>query len=60
MLQGDYVLPTDAQFGRTFDIAPDGKRFLVIKGGGDDAPAPQSLVVIQNWDQELKRLVPVK
>jgi hypothetical protein len=38
----------------------------MIKPGGDAAPAPQSplgatpgeIVVVQNWDQELKRLVP--
>jgi serine/threonine-protein kinase len=44
---------------RTFDIAPDGRRFLMIKqDGGDDAPSARSLVVVQNWFQELERLVP--
>ena len=46
----------EAGSGRTFDIAPDGRRFLVIKPGGDNTP--QSLVVVQNWFQELKRRVP--
>ena len=59
-LEGDYLLPTGVQVGRTFDIAPDGKRFLMIKAGsGDDAPAPQSLVIVEHWFEELKRLVPV-
>jgi len=40
---------------RTYDIAPDGRRFLVIKQGGDNAP--QSLVIVQNWVEELKRRV---
>jgi hypothetical protein len=40
---------------RTFDISPDGRRFLMIKPGGDNAP--QSLVVVQNWLEELKRRV---
>jgi len=45
--------------GRTFDIAPDGRRFLMIKQtGGDEAVAPQNLVVVQNWTEELRRLVP--
>ena len=58
VLQGNYLLPTDVQVGRTFDIAPDGKRFLMVKAGsGEDAPA-QSLVVVENWFEELKRLVP--
>ena len=41
---------------RTFDISPDGRRFLMIKPGGDNGP--QSLVVVQNWLEELKRRVP--
>ena len=48
------------QTGRTYDIAPDGKRFLMIKAGGraDQTAVPTSLVVVQNWREELKRLVP--
>jgi serine/threonine-protein kinase len=45
--------------GRTYDISPDGQRFLVIKPTGDtnQSAAPQ-LVVVQNWLEELRRLVP--
>jgi serine/threonine-protein kinase len=49
-----------AQGGRPYDIAPDG-RFLIIRGGqaeAGDGTAPQ-IVVVQNWFEELKRLVPV-
>jgi serine/threonine-protein kinase len=45
---------------RPYDIAPDG-RFLIIRSGQADvgvAPAP-NLIVVQNWHEELKRLVPV-
>jgi serine/threonine protein kinase/Tol biopolymer transport system component len=49
------------QSGRTYDIAPDGKRFLMIKpGGADQTAVPTSLIVVQNWTQELERLVPTK
>ena len=49
------------QSGRTYDIAPDGKRFLMIKAGAPDQTAvPMSLIVVQNWTEELKRLVPTK
>jgi hypothetical protein len=44
---------------RPYDIAPDG-RFLLIRSGQAEAggsPAPQ-IVVVQNWTEELKRLVP--
>jgi eukaryotic-like serine/threonine-protein kinase len=43
--------------GRTYDLAPDGQRFLVIKPVA--APPPQ-LVVVQHFDEMLKRLVPTK
>jgi Tol biopolymer transport system component len=46
---------------RSYDIAPDG-RFLIIRSdqaevAGDTAP---QIVVVQNWFEELKRLVPQK
>jgi serine/threonine-protein kinase len=48
------------QSGRTYDVAPDGKRFLMIKAGGseDQTAVPTSLVVVQNWREELNRLAP--
>ena len=39
-----------------YDISPDGQRFLMIREAG----AGQGQInVIQNWFEELKRLVPV-
>jgi hypothetical protein len=47
--------------GRTYDVSPDGRRFLMIKAPGTDASAaPPALIVVQHWDEELKRLVPTK
>ena len=48
--------------GRTYDVSPDGKRFLMIKDAGtpSQASAPTSIVVVRNWVEELKRLVPVR
>jgi serine/threonine-protein kinase len=48
------------QRGRTYDITPDGARFLMIKAAGsaNQAAVPTSLVVVQNWREELKRLAP--
>jgi serine/threonine-protein kinase len=46
---------------RTYDVSPDGQRFLMIKAPGTDASAaPPALIVVQHWDEELKRLVPTK
>jgi DNA-binding beta-propeller fold protein YncE len=42
-----------------FDVSPDGRRFIMIKPAAT-ADAPSRLVVVQNWTEELKRLVPTK
>lgn len=44
--------------GRHYDISPDGKRFLLLKESDEQNP-PQVIVVL-NWFEELKRLVPTK
>jgi serine/threonine-protein kinase len=42
----------------TYDVSPDGRRFLVIKPlpASNENANPMSLVVAQNWFEELKRL----
>ena len=46
---------------RTYDVSPDGQRFLMIKNGTTDGNAPPpSLVVVEHWFEDLKRLVPSK
>ena len=48
---------------RTYDVSPDGQRFLLIK---QDRSAPQtaaasdSVVVVLTWAEELERLAPLK
>jgi hypothetical protein len=59
LLNEDYFSVPGGNAGRTYDISPDGQRFLMIKAsGGSNQPAPQ-IVIVQNWLEELKRLVPV-
>lgn len=50
------------QTGRTYDVSLDGRRFLMIKpiGPADPSSATASLIVVQNWTEELKRLAPKK
>ena len=45
---------------RPYDIAPDG-RFLIIRSGQADVPGgtASNIILVQNWFEELKRLVPV-
>jgi serine/threonine-protein kinase len=42
--------------GRTYDVSRDGGRFLMVKRPANRAP-PQ-IVIVQNWFEELRRLVP--
>ncbi len=44
---------------RSYDISPDGRRFLLIRRAADDTSPPAQIVVIQNWFEELKQRVPV-
>jgi hypothetical protein len=47
----------------TWDISPDGKRFLMMKEFEAEAhtiEAPRKIVVVANWFEELKEHVPVK
>jgi serine/threonine-protein kinase len=61
MVKEGYSTSEGNYFGRTYDIAPDGQRFLMIKEGSPVQTAtPPSLIVVQHWDQELKRLVPTR
>ncbi len=48
--------PTDASFP-WYDVSPDGQRFLMLEPVGSQAGGTQ-IVVVQNWVEELKRLVP--
>ena len=59
--RGYFLGPTNGTAGRSYDISPDGKRFLMIKEMPSDqiAASPQ-IVVVQHFDEELKRLVPTK
>jgi hypothetical protein len=50
--------------GRTYDVAPDGQRFLMIKEGGTASPDDPlagltQIHVVQNWHQELLERVPI-
>ena len=47
--------------GRTYDVMPDGRRFLMIQQR-DPVPQPpiSHVVLVQNWLEELKRLAPRK
>ena len=48
--------------GRRFDLAPDGDRFIIRTSGAPeqtDDDAPNGLIFVENWFEELKERVPV-
>ena len=63
LFQAQYYSGSGAFLGRTYDVSPDGRHFLMIKessGAADQTATPTQIVVVQNWVEELKRLVPTK
>jgi serine/threonine-protein kinase len=47
--------------GRNYDVSPDGRRFLMLKVGAGAVPqnpSPPRVVIVENWFEDLKRLVP--
>ena len=60
------VLFTGSYFrsrNRNYDISPDGQRFLMLKEVEQteeaSATTQNALIIVQNWFEELKRLVPI-
>ena len=41
---------------RTYDVAPDGERFAMVRlqSSATDAEAPAELIVVQDWFEELR------
>ena len=48
-------------FTRNWDMSPDGERLLMVKrlGPTTDADGQLPIILVQNWFEELKRLVPI-
>jgi hypothetical protein len=51
--------PNPGGLVRDFDLHPDGRRFAVVDYSTAMLP-PTELILVQHWDEELKRLVPTK
>jgi hypothetical protein len=56
LIDGPYLGGTGAHVGRTYDVARDGSRFLMVKDDG--AGVPPVIHVVLNWGEDLKRLLP--
>jgi hypothetical protein len=58
LFEGDY-LPTPLAFPN-YDVSADGQRFLMLKPSEQEAAAQTQIIVVLNWFEELKRVVPGK
>lgn len=60
LFEGDYVEEQPGQGAHNYDVAGDGRRFIMMTPAPRQEPenAPRQLIVVQNWLEELKRLVP--
>jgi serine/threonine-protein kinase len=60
LLEARYYTGAGSNVGVTYDVSPDGTRFLMIKQPRDTNATltGTSLVVVQHFDDELRRLVP--
>jgi eukaryotic-like serine/threonine-protein kinase len=45
---------------RTYDVSADGRRFVMIKPPASNETLPPSLILVQHWAEELRRLVPIR
>jgi len=45
---------------RPYDVSPDGRRFVIVKPTKTSQSDRPQIIVIEHFDQELNRLMPVK
>jgi serine/threonine-protein kinase len=57
LFEGRYVVTRPF---RSYDVTPDGKRFLMIQRPDPRPSRPKELVLVENWLDELRRRVPPK
>jgi serine/threonine-protein kinase len=64
LFQGSYfAVASQAARGRTYDVTPDGKRFVFVKNAKPEHAAPEPVLpfeVVLNFFDELRRLAPPK
>ena len=57
----EFPMLSNLAANRSYDVTPKG-RFVIIRSdpAQDGDSAPSSMILVQNWTEELKRLVPTK
>ncbi|HUV14682.1 MAG TPA: hypothetical protein VMY18_13645, partial [Acidobacteriota bacterium] len=59
LFTGQYVYGNVGPFP-SYDVTPDGQRFVMVKEGGKTGATRQEIILVLNWFEELKRLVPTE
>ncbi len=54
LFRGPFTMPV--VFGRSYDVSPDGQRFLMVRRP-EQSRALERLTVVLNWDEEMKSRV---
>jgi Tol biopolymer transport system component len=58
LFEGGWELPPGKYLERTFEVAPDGEHFVMIRH--EPEAIPDRINIVLNWFDELRRLVPVE
>ena len=57
----EFAMLPNGGANRPYDITPDGGLLIIRSDPAQDGDgAPSNLILVQNWTEELKRLVPTK
>jgi len=57
LFDGQYAAMTGTGSWTTYDVSPDGERFLMMKES-EEAASPTQINVVLNWTEELKQKSP--
>ena len=57
LFEGPYFTTEFPTMSVSYDVSPDGQRFLMVKQGQQ---VPEQINVVQNWFHDSKRLVPTR
>ena len=60
LIEGRYFKGGEGTTVRQYDVTADGQRFLMMKDEARETDVAPSINVVQNWFDELRRLVPTK
>jgi Tol biopolymer transport system component len=60
LFQGPFYIPPTGSPRPQYDVAADGQRLLMLttRSSADSSPARPRIVIVQDWFEELRRLVP--